>query len=152
MINTNVIRIGFQKYIKENILKEKKKKTSFKYIDQKNIRRLGTATQVQYIRKHVSFRFIIIQFFLLYPTVVVPNVVWYRWLTSTTTTITKSIYETQEGEEEEEVIVHYPTCDPNALKYLNRLSDFLFVSARWVNYCEDYDEIEYVIPNNNFNK
>lgn len=35
------------------------------------------------------------------------------------------------------------TCDPNALKYLNRLSDFFFVAARWVNYCHDEPETQY---------
>jgi cob(I)alamin adenosyltransferase len=35
------------------------------------------------------------------------------------------------------------TCDPNALRYLNRLSDFFFVAARWVNYCHDLEEIQY---------
>ena len=35
------------------------------------------------------------------------------------------------------------TCDPNALKYLNRLSDYFFVAARWVNFVEGYDEIQY---------
>eukprot|EP00980_Cylindrotheca_fusiformis_P029416 scaffold23471_cov141-Cylindrotheca_fusiformis.AAC.13 len=36
------------------------------------------------------------------------------------------------------------TCDPNALQYLNRLSDFFFVAARWVNYCHtDVEEIQY---------
>jgi len=41
------------------------------------------------------------------------------------------------------LVVHHKTCDPNALRYLNRLSDFLFVSARWVNYLEGQEEIEY---------
>jgi ATP:cob(I)alamin adenosyltransferase len=41
------------------------------------------------------------------------------------------------------LVVEDHTCDPNALKYLNRLSDFFFVAARWVNYCEGQDEIEY---------
>jgi ATP:cob(I)alamin adenosyltransferase len=35
------------------------------------------------------------------------------------------------------------TCDPNAMKYLNRLSDFFFVAARMVNYCEGMEEIQY---------
>jgi cob(I)alamin adenosyltransferase len=35
------------------------------------------------------------------------------------------------------------TCDPNALKYLNRLSDYFFVAARWVNFVEGLDEIQY---------
>jgi len=35
------------------------------------------------------------------------------------------------------------TCDPHALKYLNRLSDFFFVAARWVNYCHDEPETQF---------
>mmetsp|Transcript_42609 Transcript_42609/g.103060 ORF Transcript_42609/g.103060 Transcript_42609/m.103060 type:complete len:429 (-) Transcript_42609:160-1446(-) len=35
------------------------------------------------------------------------------------------------------------TCDPHALKYLNRLSDFFFVAARWVNYCHGEPETQY---------
>lgn len=36
-------------------------------------------------------------------------------------------------------------CDPNALRYLNRLSDFFFVAARWVNLRlgDDSDEVQY---------
>lgn len=41
------------------------------------------------------------------------------------------------------LVVNHKTCDPNALRYLNRLSDFFFVSARWVNYKEGQEEIEY---------
>lgn len=41
------------------------------------------------------------------------------------------------------LVVDHGTCDPNALRYLNRLSDFFFVSARWVNYKEGQEEIEY---------
>jgi cob(I)alamin adenosyltransferase len=41
------------------------------------------------------------------------------------------------------LVVEKGTCDPNALRYLNRLSDFFFVAARWVNFCEGYEEIEY---------
>ena len=41
------------------------------------------------------------------------------------------------------LVVDHKTCDPNALRYLNRLSDFFFVSARWVNYKEGQEEIEY---------
>lgn len=41
------------------------------------------------------------------------------------------------------LVVNHQTCDPNALRYLNRLSDFFFVSARWVNYREKQEEIEY---------
>ncbi|KAL3937521.1 MAG: hypothetical protein SGBAC_007395 [Bacillariaceae sp.] len=35
------------------------------------------------------------------------------------------------------------TCDPHAMKYLNRLSDFFFVAARWVNYCHGEPETQY---------
>ena len=38
------------------------------------------------------------------------------------------------------------TCDPNALKYLNRLSDYFFVAARWVNFVEGKEEIQYQRP------
>jgi cob(I)alamin adenosyltransferase len=41
------------------------------------------------------------------------------------------------------LVVEEATCDPNALRYLNRLSDFFFVAARWVNYCEGQEEIVY---------
>ena len=41
------------------------------------------------------------------------------------------------------LVVDHKTCDPNALRYLNRLSDFFFVAARWVNYKEGQEEIEY---------
>ena len=41
------------------------------------------------------------------------------------------------------LVVDEQTCDPNALRYLNRLSDFFFVAARWVNFCEGKDEIQY---------
>ena len=41
------------------------------------------------------------------------------------------------------LVINHQTCDPNALQYLNRLSDFFFVSARWVNYRENKEEIEY---------
>ena len=38
-------------------------------------------------------------------------------------------------------------CDPNAVRYLNRLSDFLFVAARFVNVAlEHHDEILYKRP------
>ena len=35
------------------------------------------------------------------------------------------------------------TVDPDALAYVNRLSDFFFTAARFVNYCEDRDEVQY---------
>jgi len=41
------------------------------------------------------------------------------------------------------LVVEDQTCDPNAMKYLNRLSDFFFVAARYVNYCEGQPEIQY---------
>lgn len=37
-------------------------------------------------------------------------------------------------------------CDPNALRYLNRLSDFLFVASRWVNFRQGKEEIQYRRP------
>lgn len=36
--------------------------------------------------------------------------------------------------------------DPNALRYLNRLSDFYFTAARYMNHVEQYDEIQYRKP------
>lgn len=41
------------------------------------------------------------------------------------------------------LVIDEQTCDPNAMKYLNRLSDFFFVAARWVNFCEGQPEIQY---------
>ena len=43
------------------------------------------------------------------------------------------------------LVMEDQTCDPNALQYLNRLSDFFFVAARMVNYCHPggMDEIQY---------
>jgi cob(I)alamin adenosyltransferase len=43
------------------------------------------------------------------------------------------------------LVVNHKICDPNSLQYLNRLSDFFFVSSRWINYKENQDEIEYRI-------
>jgi cob(I)alamin adenosyltransferase len=40
-------------------------------------------------------------------------------------------------------LVKLGTCDPNAMKYVNRLSDFFFTAARWVNFCEGKEEIQY---------
>jgi cob(I)alamin adenosyltransferase len=41
------------------------------------------------------------------------------------------------------LVVNHKICDPNSLQYLNRFSDFFFVSSRWINYKENQDEIEY---------
>ena len=35
------------------------------------------------------------------------------------------------------------TLDPSALAYVNRLSDYLFTAARFVNYCDDREEVQY---------
>jgi len=35
------------------------------------------------------------------------------------------------------------TVDPAALAYVNRLSDYFFTAARFVNFCEDRDEVQY---------
>ena len=43
-------------------------------------------------------------------------------------------------------MVQEGVCDPNVMKYLNRLSDFLFTAARWCNYCQNKPEIEYRRP------
>ena len=40
-------------------------------------------------------------------------------------------------------LVENGVCDPNILRYLNRLSDFFFTAARWTNYCENREEIQY---------
>lgn len=40
-------------------------------------------------------------------------------------------------------LIEHGVCDPNAFKYLNRLSDFFFTAARWVNYKLEQDEIQY---------
>ncbi|KAL3776235.1 hypothetical protein HJC23_011732 [Cyclotella cryptica] len=37
----------------------------------------------------------------------------------------------------------HESCEPAALAYLNRLSDYLFTAARYVNYCEGKDEVQY---------
>ena len=29
------------------------------------------------------------------------------------------------------------------MKYVNRLSDFFFTAARYVNYCENHEEVQY---------
>ena len=43
-------------------------------------------------------------------------------------------------------LVDLGVCDPNVLKYLNRLSDFFFVASRWCNFCQGTSEIEYRRP------
>jgi len=43
-------------------------------------------------------------------------------------------------------LVQDGVCDPNVLRYLNRLSDFFFTAGRWTNYCEGQEEIQYRRP------
>lgn len=43
-------------------------------------------------------------------------------------------------------LVQGGVCDPNVLRYLNRLSDFFFTAARWTNYCDGQEEIQYRRP------
>lgn len=43
-------------------------------------------------------------------------------------------------------LVRAGVCDPNAAKYLNRLSDFFFTAARWSNFCDGLDEVQYRRP------
>ncbi len=43
-------------------------------------------------------------------------------------------------------LVRAGVCDPNAAKYLNRLSDFFFTAARWSNFCDGLDEVQYRKP------
>jgi len=49
-------------------------------------------------------------------------------------------------------LVRDGVCDPNAVKYLNRLSDFFFTAARWSNFCHGggsgngLDEVQYRRP------
>ena len=40
-------------------------------------------------------------------------------------------------------LVREGVCDPNTARYLNRLSDFLFTAARWCNFCEGKEEVQY---------
>ncbi len=40
-------------------------------------------------------------------------------------------------------LVREGVCDPNVLRYLNRLSDFFFTAARWTNFCEGKEEVQY---------
>jgi cob(I)alamin adenosyltransferase len=41
------------------------------------------------------------------------------------------------------LIRDHECCDPNSLSYVNRLSDYLFTAARFVNYCDGMDEVQY---------
>lgn len=41
------------------------------------------------------------------------------------------------------LIRDHECCDSNSLAYVNRLSDYLFTAARYVNYCEGKDEVQY---------
>jgi len=51
---------------------------------------------------------------------------------------------------ESESSMRYGTADSGVIvQYLNRLSDFFFTAARWANYCENQDEVEYKRPNLN---
>jgi cob(I)alamin adenosyltransferase len=43
-------------------------------------------------------------------------------------------------------LVRDGVCDPNAAKYLNRLSDYLFTAARYCNFVEGRDEVQYKRP------
>lgn len=43
-------------------------------------------------------------------------------------------------------LVEDGVCDPSAMQYLNRLSDFFFTASRWTNYCEGREEILYKKP------
>lgn len=40
-------------------------------------------------------------------------------------------------------VVEDGVCDPRTLRYVNRLSDFLFTAGRWANYAECEEEIMY---------
>jgi cob(I)alamin adenosyltransferase len=43
-------------------------------------------------------------------------------------------------------LVEAKVCDPNALKYLNRLSDFFFAAARYANFKEGKSDTLYCLP------
>jgi cob(I)alamin adenosyltransferase len=43
-------------------------------------------------------------------------------------------------------LVNNGIADPNALKFVNRLSDFFFAAARWVNHINGLEEIQYRRP------
>jgi cob(I)alamin adenosyltransferase len=43
-------------------------------------------------------------------------------------------------------LVNNGIADPNAMKYVNRLSDFFFAAARWVNHHQGLEEIQYRRP------
>ena len=40
-------------------------------------------------------------------------------------------------------LVREGVCDPNTARYLNRLSDFFFIAARFTNFCEGKEEVQY---------
>jgi cob(I)alamin adenosyltransferase len=44
------------------------------------------------------------------------------------------------------LVVDHQVCDPNAMRYLNRLSDFFFTAARFINYHQGVEEIMYRRP------
>jgi cob(I)alamin adenosyltransferase len=44
------------------------------------------------------------------------------------------------------ILVEQKVCDPHALKYLNRLSDFFFSAARYANYVEGKPDLLYRLP------
>mmetsp|Transcript_22837 Transcript_22837/g.26030 ORF Transcript_22837/g.26030 Transcript_22837/m.26030 type:complete len:243 (-) Transcript_22837:28-756(-) len=46
-------------------------------------------------------------------------------------------------------LVQAKVCDPNTVRYLNRLSDFFFTAARYANYKEDKAELAYCKPKKN---
>ena len=41
------------------------------------------------------------------------------------------------------LIRDHECCDSSTLAYVNRLSDYFFTAARYVNYCEGRDEVQY---------
>lgn len=43
-------------------------------------------------------------------------------------------------------LVEAKVCDPNALRYLNRLSDFFFAAARYANFKEGKSDMKYCLP------
>lgn len=49
-------------------------------------------------------------------------------------------------------LVKSKSLNKSVQKYVNRLSDFLFTASRWVNYCEDQEEVQYKIVENDLLK